>query len=322
MTETGAPKVSVCLMTYNGATTVERALATLLAQTYRDYEIVLSDDHSTDDTLAICERLAVGHPNVRFVRPERNLGAYNNMQFALAQARGRYFLWACQDDYWEPQFLAAMVDAIEQTPGALCAQGRVRWISKDEDRSEILRLQGRDLPERQSPLTLAASLLTGRSRNSDAPGRKKVLKSNIFMHGLWLRDAFAAALVAHVKPFRNERQILCQLALAGKFRYVDRLLMHKMRQEMKLKDRYPATDATLIAKSTESSVRELFDTLAGIFRSPLVGSHLKMASVPLLGFNYFRHRLNQRKFMSELAPALWRKAFSSARTNKKQPNEV
>ena len=122
---TGNPKVSVCLMTYNGAATVERALTTLLAQTCRDYELIISDDHSTDDTLAICRRLANGHAQVRFIRPERNLGAYGNMRFALSQARGKYFVWACQDDYWEPQFLEKLVAALEELPTAVGAQGRV-----------------------------------------------------------------------------------------------------------------------------------------------------------------------------------------------------
>lgn len=310
------PKVSVCFMTYNGAATVERALDSLLAQTYRDYEIVISDDHSTDNTLAICERVASGHSNVRFVRPERNLGAYHNMGFALSQSVGRYFLWACQDDYWEPQFLACLVGAMERRPHAVCAQGQVRWISEDGCESEILRLYGRDLPERQSRLSLACSLFTARSRNYETSARKKLLKNNIFMHGLWLREAFATALAAHGKPFRNERQILSHLALAGEFRYVDQLLMHKMRHSEKLRARYPASDATLIAKSSESLSRELIDTLAGVLRSPIVRAHLKIVGVPALGFNYVCYRLNQKKVAAELPSTLIRVILSSIRAKK------
>lgn len=304
---TDNPKVSVCLMTYNGAATVERALTTLLAQTYRDYELIISDDHSTDDTLAICKRVAAGHEQVRFIRPERNLGAELNMKFALSQARGKYYLWACQDDYWEPKFLERLVGVLEQSPSAVCAQGQVRWISADGSKIQDLRIYGRDLPERRSRLSLAMSLLTAQSREDQSVS---ILKNNIFMHGLWNRAAFAAGLAAHGKPFSNERQILCQLALAGEFRYVDQILMYKKHYGVRLHERYPATDATVIAKATSNRWQELIDTLFAIVRSRPIAWHVKIVAVPALFVAYSRYRLKYRKFFRKL-PKTFRRLLSS-----------
>lgn len=276
------PKVSVCLMTYNGAATVERALRTLLAQTYRDYELIISDDHSTDDTLAICKRLAEGHKQVRFVRAERNLGAYHNMAFSLEHARGKYFVWACQDDWWEPDFLTSLVDILERSPGAVCAQGRVRRVSHDGSVEKEVALTGRNAPDRQTRLQLATSILADHSQE---PGSR--VKNSIFMHGVWDRAAFSAALKAHQKVFTNERQILCQLALAGEFLYVDRVLFHKTYYPgILLRNRYPSTDAMSRRKADTNRWREFMETLAAVIRSPLVRPRMKPIAVPYILVTY------------------------------------
>jgi len=289
------PKVSVCLMTYNGATTVERALTTLLTQTYGDYELIISDDHSADDTLAICERIAEGHKHVRFIRPEHNLGAYHNMRFALSHARGKYFLWACQDDWWESDFLAALVDVLERSPGAVCAQGRVGRVSHDGGvvRREVA-LTGRNAPERQTRLQLAASILGDYSRE---PGSK--IKNSIFMHGMWDRAAFATALETHRRVFTNERQILCQLALAGEFLYVDRVLFHKTYYPG-IPNRLPDADAMAQRKAATNRWRELMETLAAIVRSPLVRRRLKPIAVPYIFVTYWLYYgLNMKETLTK-----------------------
>ena len=293
------PKVSVCLMTYNGAATVERALTSLLAQTYHDYELIISDDHSVDGTLAICRRVADGHEQVIFIRPERNIGAQPNMRFGLSHARGKYFVWACQDDYWHPKFLERLVRALEQSPKAICAQGWVRWFSEDETRYHDLRLSGRDLPERQSRLGLATAILTARSQEGNRHGRS-VFKNNIFMHGVWDRAAFAVALKAHGKPFFSERQILCQLALSGDFRYVDEMLFRKIFYNVPLERRRPATDATVAARVQKHRWPELRDTLAGIWRSPRVPLRLKLLATPRLATAFARGRLKSARIWKRL----------------------
>lgn len=280
-----APLVSVCFPTYNGAETVERALTSLLAQTYPNYEILVSDDHSRDDTLAICERIAAGHPQVRFVRPDHNLGFQGNVHFLLERATGKYFVWACQDDYWDSQFLTALVGALERAPNAVCAQGAVRWFAQDGSDSVDLKLYGRDLPERQSRLSLAASLLARIGRED----RLKV-KNSIFMHGVWKRETFDAAIKAHRKTFSAERQILCQAALAGDFIYLDQLLFYKQYYDVDLDERAPASDEMVVLKKNSTRQSEVQDTLQAIMRSPIVPTVTKPLAIAALSFAYFRHR--------------------------------
>jgi glycosyltransferase involved in cell wall biosynthesis len=295
-----SPRVSICFPTYNGAATVERALASLLAQTYRNYEIIISDDHSTDNTLSICERVAARDPKVRFVRPEHNLGSEDNMRFVLAQLTGKYFVWACQDDYWEPEFLECLVNPLEKRPTAVCAQGWVRWFSEDGSRKVDLRLFGRDLPETHSRLSLAMSIAMRYSRE----GQFK-LKNNIFMHGMWRRDAFAAAIVAHGKHFSAERQILTQAALAGDFIFVDKLIFHKQFYDVELHERRPETDATVVIQRTQTRWGETKDMLYGIVRSTIVPLHMKVIAIPALSIGYFWYRSKMKNKAAKKLIQVW-----------------
>ena len=297
-------------MTYNGAKTIERALKSLLAQTHRNYELIISDDHSADDTLAICHRITAGEPRVRFIYPERNLGAEPNMRFALSQATGKYFVWACQDDYWEPECFERLVEALESSPKTVCAQGWVRWFSEDGTRSTDLRLYGRDLPERQSRLQLAVSFLNRLGREDHLK-----VKNNVFMHGVWNRAVFTAAVNAHGKAFSSERQILCQAALAGEFRYVDKLLFRKQFYNIELHERQAPTDATMMAKAQSTRWLEVQDTLAAIVRSPIVALRMKLVAVPALTFGFLRHRWKMKNRVTRKLANMLRRILPASRQN-------
>ncbi|MGH6792192.1 MAG: glycosyltransferase family 2 protein [Methyloceanibacter sp.] len=286
-TSTRSPKVSICLITYNGASTIERALNSLLAQTYRDFELVISDDHSSDESLALCQRLTTGDPRVRFVRPPHNLGADYNMRFALSHARGKYYLWASQDDYWEPQFLERLVPALEHNPKAVCAMGCVRHITSDGSKPPlVVHYAGRDLPEGQSRLKLAISILAGISWEG-----MPLTKNNLYIYGLMDRENYAAAVKAHARPIMPDRQIVCHLALTGDFVYVDEVLFHKTRHVVELEDRRPATDATVIARRNHTLWRNVSGTSAGILRSPVIPLFTKVWAVPSLFLAFWWYNL-------------------------------
>lgn len=103
--ETG-PLVSVCLMTYNRPHYIRGAIECWLAQTYKDFELIISDDASTDgETERICREFAAKDPRIRYIRQEKNLGFLLCYKFILSQARGTYFIWASDDDLWDKRFL-------------------------------------------------------------------------------------------------------------------------------------------------------------------------------------------------------------------------
>ncbi len=113
-----APKVSIGMPVYNGAAYVCEALDSLLAQTYRDFELIISDNASTDGTRSICEGYASRDPRIRYVRQPENIGAVGNFRYVLSEARGEYFMWAAHDDFWFPEFVDACLSKIRDSDDA------------------------------------------------------------------------------------------------------------------------------------------------------------------------------------------------------------
>ncbi len=120
------------------------ALESLLAQTYADFELIISDNASTDGTGAICEEIAHRDGRVRYFRETRNTGSSRNHNRVIELARGRYFKWAAHDDLYDPRFVERCVGCLGADPGAVLCFSLTRFIDE----------QGRPLHEYAHPLKL------------------------------------------------------------------------------------------------------------------------------------------------------------------------
>lgn len=116
------PLVSIGVPVFNGQDGIGRALDSLLAQDYPNFEIVISDNGSTDATAAICGQYARRDSKVRFFRSEENRGAIWNFNRVFELSTGAYFMWAAHDDVREPAFISACVEKLEQHPDAVLCQ--------------------------------------------------------------------------------------------------------------------------------------------------------------------------------------------------------
>lgn len=110
------PRVTVGMPVYNGEEYLERALDSLLAQEFEDFELIISDNASTDGTEAIARRYAERDSRIRYHRAEVNQGAAWNFSHLVDMARGEYFRWACHDDMLEPSHLSRCVAALDAAP--------------------------------------------------------------------------------------------------------------------------------------------------------------------------------------------------------------
>ncbi len=125
------PRVSIGLPVYNGERYLREALDTILAQTFRDFELIISDNASTDGTLAICKAYAASDARIRYLRNEQNLGATRNYNRTFEVARGEYFKWAAHDDLMAPEFLERCVTALDQNPAAVVSYPIASFIDKN-----------------------------------------------------------------------------------------------------------------------------------------------------------------------------------------------
>ncbi len=123
-----APKVSIGIPVFNGENFLESALRSVLAQTFEDFELIISDNASTDRTADICEQYASQDGRVLYLRQPANLGAQPNYNLLVGQARGRYFKWAAHDDILAPTLLERCVDVLDTHPRVTLAYPRAEVI--------------------------------------------------------------------------------------------------------------------------------------------------------------------------------------------------
>jgi Glycosyl transferase family 2 len=107
--------VTVGLPVYNGARYLPSALAALAAQTYRDLEIVISDNCSTDETEEICRAFAAQDERVRYIRRAENRGAAWNFNSVVTASSSPYFKWAAADDVLAPTCIERCVEVLDET---------------------------------------------------------------------------------------------------------------------------------------------------------------------------------------------------------------
>lgn len=123
----GEPLVSIGLPTHNRAPTLERALASALAQTYARLEVIVSDNASRDETEALCRAAAARDPRVRYVRHECDKGPTANFNELFTACSGDYVLMLADDDWLEPGYVAACLAALRADPGAALVAGQARY---------------------------------------------------------------------------------------------------------------------------------------------------------------------------------------------------
>lgn len=129
------PKISVCLPTYNRAHYVAETIASILAQTVTDFELIITDNCSSDSTQTVVA--AFRDPRIRCVRHDRTMDPYENMNFALGLSRGRYVCIVHDDDLYAPDFLARESDMLDRHPAVGMVHCAVRIIDRDR---RLLRL--------------------------------------------------------------------------------------------------------------------------------------------------------------------------------------
>ena len=115
------PRVSIGLPVFNGERYLARALDSLVAQNFEDFELIISDNASTDGTAQICQEYAGRDRRITVHRNERNIGAVGNFNRTLNLASSEYFKWAAHDDWCAPEYLSRCVEVLDGDPSmVLC----------------------------------------------------------------------------------------------------------------------------------------------------------------------------------------------------------
>lgn len=125
------PRVSIGLPVYNGAAYVADAIRSIQVQSLGDFELLVSDNASTDQTGEIVRDLAATDQRIRYLPSDTNVGANRNFNRTYFYSSGEYFKWAAHDDVIEPTFLERCVEVLDADPSVVLAHTRTAYIGGD-----------------------------------------------------------------------------------------------------------------------------------------------------------------------------------------------
>jgi len=124
------PKVSIGMAVYNGGFYLKDTLNSILSQTFTDYELIISDNASLDNTMKICKMFEKNDSRIRYYRNKMNLGAAWNLNHVFHLGKGKYFQWACHDDIWTSTLLQRYVEVLDENQDVVLCYGRTTYINE------------------------------------------------------------------------------------------------------------------------------------------------------------------------------------------------
>lgn len=209
---------------YNGEEYLCAALDGLVRQTFTDFELIISDNASTDSTESICREYAARNPRIRYIRNARNVGGSANFNRVLALATGKYFKWACHDDLHAPSYIERCVEVLEGDSSVVLCHSKTEHIDRNGVRIDLENHPGGFLTDSaghvlylewdDSPRMLGS--LQAHRRFSDML-TKPYACVNTF--GL-IRTDVLKSTPCFQPYFGSERLFLAELALIGRFHRV------------------------------------------------------------------------------------------------------
>ena len=229
-TSVNNPRISIGAPVYNGEQFLQAALDSLLWQTLEDFELIISDNGSTDRTEEICRRAAAADPRVRYFRSATNRGAAWNHNRVIQLARGEYFTWASHDDEFAPDFIKHCVAVLDEDPEVVFV--RANAIDIDEEGNVLGREVHRcDCASSSPAVRFWEQLIVHGGHNT---------------YGL-IRMSALRRIAPHRTFPRAERTLFAELSLYGKF--------HVLAEDLYFKRQHPGqTTATRASRRAESVV--------------------------------------------------------------------
>lgn len=126
----GKPRVSIGMPVYNSERFLPETLDSLVSQTFEDFELIISDNASTDRTAEICRTYAAQDRRIRYLRNETNIGVYKNFNRVFLASSGEYFKWACADDVCHRDLVARCLEVLENDPHIVLVYAKARFIDE------------------------------------------------------------------------------------------------------------------------------------------------------------------------------------------------
>ncbi|MEE8305755.1 MAG: glycosyltransferase family 2 protein [Gammaproteobacteria bacterium] len=221
------PMVSIGLPVYNGAAFLGAALDSLLGQSFEDFELIISDNASTDRTEAICREYAARDQRIRYHRQKENHGAIWNFNHVFGLSHGKFFKWAAYDDVCRSTFLAQCVHLLNNDPSTVWCHSQ---SGKIDSVGQELKYDG--VGPKGHP-RLAHSTANGHPRRhyrSLSPHRRfrgVLLGTNwcVDCYGLFRRQTLSRTRML-LPPYGAEKILIGEVSLIGRYQEIPETLFY------------------------------------------------------------------------------------------------
>ena len=217
------PRLTIGLPVYNGENYLAEAIESLLGQSYEDFELVISDNASTDGTADICEAFRRRDSRVRYFRQQRNVGLSPNHNFTVEKARGELFKWASHDDLYGRDLLKLCVEALDKYPDVVLAHS---WTVRIDAAGKVVKAE-------EYPLKTASEAAPVRFRST-------LFDNGGDDDGGVIRADILRRIAPYGSYYHADRTAISELVLYGRFYQVPQWLFfrrdHAERAEWKFTD--------------------------------------------------------------------------------------
>ena len=124
------PLISVGIPVYNDEKFIKKAIESVLNQTFINFELIISDNASTDSTSSICKEYLKKDNRIKYIRQKENINLLPNYNFVLNNAQSKYFVWLESDDFWYPQFLEKNIEILESNENVVASAGNIEYYGE------------------------------------------------------------------------------------------------------------------------------------------------------------------------------------------------
>ncbi len=198
------PLVSIVMTTYNGTEFLKAQLDSIIAQTYPNIELIIVDDHSTDNTFEILKKYSNTYPNIRLFRNDSNIGYIRNFEKGIILASGKYIALSDQDDVWDVDKIKTMMCGWEHESIVYC-------------NSQLIDEEGNNLNLKMSDIKKMATY------HDHLPF---LIGNCVSGHALIMRKNFALSVMPFPEECPHDWWLAFNASCADGVKFVNKTLVH------------------------------------------------------------------------------------------------
>ena len=221
------PLVTVGIPVYNGEKFLKKRLDSIQNQTFKNFEVIISDNASNDLTSDICKQYENLDNKIKYYRQEKNLGYVGNFNYLIKNAKSKYFVIASVDDLWEPTFLEENIQILESNKKIIGSIGEVEFFGQvgKPPKASKLNLKLKKLIRKQDVDTLEKHVMSCKGDYDKKANEYLRFNQGSFIHGVFHTNAVQKHIIENIRA--ADLIFILNILKFGDLHVIDKVLLHK-----------------------------------------------------------------------------------------------